>query len=509
MNKCPFLTSKQVVKELKYDADGRLLEEKELPLAELRDCLGAECEIFDAEARRCSLPVIDRKMRKADEPLEDGGKAGPVVAELKEIKENTAATLLHILKKTDATNEAIDRLAEAVKSAPAAQGGEGQALDLSELKQPLAQISDKLAELPKADLSQIHQLLAGLTEEIKMSQAKFSDILELTLEEQQKRSSQEVQQAQDGDKLGAKLDAIKEALTGRAESGGSEAQLTAIKEALVQSQEKFTGILELMLEDTQRQAEQNLSLTQAVTSLAKGQQELKEQQAVLAEKALALQSDQTGKLALALEQMESGLKNLSQAQPGGGGGNLEAVEQRLAQAQEAMLAVLEAQRNEQRQSGNERRLRQAEENNDRGVMLYYRRELSGAEAQFKKAIDLRPDFYEAYNNLGLAISDQGRREEAVAAFKKAVELSPEAPEAYNNLGCLYKGKKDYQQAVEYFNQAIAKQSDYSLAYLNLGTAYEEMEKFDLAIKSWEKVLAVQPTNDEARRKIAIYRAKRT
>jgi len=509
MNKCPFLTSKQVVKELKYDADGKLLEEKEHPLAELRDCLGAECEIYDAEAQRCSLPVIDRKMRKADEHPEDGGKAGSVVAELKEIKENTAATLLHILKKTDATNEAIDRLAEAVKSTPAAQGGEGQALDLSELKQPLSLISDKLADLPKADLSQVHQLLAGLAEELKMSQAKFSDILELTLEEQQKRSSQEAQQAQDGDKLGARLDAIKEALTGRPESGGSEAQLTAIKEALVQSQDKFTGILELMLEDTQKQTEQNLNLTQALTSLAKGQQELKEQQAILAEKSLALQSDQTTKLSLALEQMDSGVKNLSEIKPGGGGGNLEAVEQRLAQAQEALLAVLEAQRNEQRQAGNDRRLRQAEEHNDRGVMLYYRRELAGAEAQFKKAIDLRPDFYEAYNNLGLAISDQGRREEAVAAFKKAVELSPEAPEAYNNLGCLYKGKKDYQQAVEYFNQAIAKQSDYSLAYLNLGTAYEEMENFDLAIKSWEKVLAVQPTNDEARRKIAIYRAKRT
>ena len=508
MNKCPFLTSKQVVKELKYDADGKLLEEKERPLAELWDCLGSECEIFDADAQRCSLPVIDRKMRKTDEHPEEGGKAGAVVAELKEIKENTAATLLHILKKTDATNEAIDRLAEAVKSAPAAKGGEGQALDLSELKQSLAQISDRLAELPKADLSQIHQLLTGLTEELKMSQSKFSDILELTLEEQQKRSSQEAQPALDGEKLGPKLDAIREALVGRAESGGSEAQLTAIKEALVQSQEKFTGILELMLEDTQRQAEQNLSLTQAVAGLAKGQQELKEQQAILAEKALALQSDQTSRLSLALEQMDSGLKNLSEIKPGGSG-NMEAVEQRLAQAQEALLAVLEAQRNEQRQAGNERRLRQAEENNDRGVMLYYRRELAGAEAQFKKAIDIRPDFYEAYNNLGLAISDQGRREEAVTAFKKALELSPEAPEAYNNLGCLYKGKKDYQQAVEYFNQAIAKQSDYSLAYLNLGTAYEEMEKFDLAIKSWEKVLAVQPTNDEARRKIAIYRAKRT
>ncbi|MDP2806851.1 MAG: tetratricopeptide repeat protein [bacterium] len=487
MNKCPFLTSKQVVKELKYDADGKLLEEKELPLAELRDCLGAECEIYDAEAQRCSLPVIDKKMRKADEHSEEGGKAGSVVAELKEIKENTAATLLHILKKTDATNEAIDRLAEAVKTSLSSKPGEAPALDLSELKQPLNQINDKLADLPKADLTQVHQMLGALTEEIKISQTKFSDILELTLEDQQKKAETGSQQAETLVKLGEKLDSVKEALN--------------------QSQEKFTGILELMLEDTQRQSEQNAALTQALTGLEKGQQELKEQQAILAEKSLALQADQTNKLSLALEQMGSGLKNLSEAKPGGG--NLEAVEQRLAQAQEALLAVLESQRNEQRQSGNERRLHQAEENNDRGVMLYYRRELSGAEVQFKKAIDIRPDFYEAYNNLGLAISDQGRREEAVTAFKKAVELSPEAPEAYNNLGCLYKGKKDYQQAVEYFNQAIAKQSDYSLAYLNLGTAYEEMEKFDLAIKSWEKVLAVQPTNDEARRKISIYRAKRT
>ena len=496
MNKCPFITSKQVVKELKYDADGKLLEEKELPLAELRDCLGAECEIYDAKARKCSLPVIDKKMRKPDEQSDEGGKAGSVVAELKEIKENTAATLLHILKKTDATNEAIDRLSEAIKNTQAPKAGEAPAPDLSELKTQLNQIGERLADLPKADLTQVHQLLGSLNEELKISQTKFSDILELTLEDQQKRSAQEAQQAQHGDKLVAKLDAIKEALAGRQESGKTDEHLVAIKEALTQSQEKFSSILELMLENTQRKAEQNLNLTQAVAGLAKIQQEFKEQQAGLTEK-----------LVSNLEQLGSGPKNLVEAGPGGG--NLEAVEQRLAQAQETLLAVLETQRNEQRQAVNERLLRQAEANNDRGVMLYYRRELSGAEAQFKKAIDIRPDFYEAYNNLGLALSDQGRREEAVASFKKAVELSPEAPEAYNNLGCLYKGKKDYQQAVEYFNQAIARQADYSLAYLNLGTAYEEMEKFDLAIKSWEKVLAVQPTNDEARRKIAIYRAKRT
>ncbi|HBE72657.1 MAG TPA: hypothetical protein DDW31_00885, partial [candidate division Zixibacteria bacterium] len=65
-----------------------------------------------------------------------------------------------------------------------------------------------------------------------------------------------------------------------------------------------------------------------------------------------------------------------------------------------------------------------------------------------------------------------------------------------------------QQAVELFNQAIAKREDYSLAYFNLGLAYEDTEKFDAAIKAWEKVLTLQPTHEEARRKLATYRARR-
>jgi tetratricopeptide (TPR) repeat protein len=479
MNKCPFITYKQVVKEIRYDADGKVTEEKEIPSAELRECLGAECEIYDASAGRCSLPAMDRKLPSPDSA--DGHD--PVLAEVKEIKENTAATLLHILKKLDAVNETLSKISQS-PIAPTT-GGEPAAAGPG-------------AEEIKLQLVAANEKLAALTEEIKLSQGKFSDILELTLEEQQKRAAQEAQQAQDSGALAGKLDVIREALSGgqpnlkveehlaairealaapKPEAGNGGEHLAAIKEALVNSQDKFSGILELMLEDTQKNAEQGMKTMEALNQLVQGQKELQEQ--------------------------------IVSALGKSGGGQPEELGSKLAQIQESMLALLETQRNEQRMAVNEKRRQQADEYNEKGSMLYYRRELAGAEAEFRKALDIRPDYYEAYNNLGMALSDQGRREEAVAAFRKAIELSPDSPEAYNNLGCLFKVKKDYQQAVELFNQALSKQADYSLAYLNLGTAYEEMEKFDLAIKSWEKVLSLQPTNDEARRKIAIYRAKRT
>jgi len=188
--------------------------------------------------------------------------------------------------------------------------------------------------------------------------------------------------------------------------------------------------------------------------------------------------------------------------------NLAEIEKQLIKLQQTMQEVLESQRNEQRDINNERRCQKANEHNDRGVMLFHRRELAAAEAEFRKAMDVRPAFAEAYNNLGLTLSDQGKREEAVAVFKKAIDLAPEAPEAYNNLGCLFRIKKDYQQAVELFNQAITKREDYTLAYFNLGVAYEELEKFELAIKAWEKALTLQPTHEEARRKLAAYRTRR-
>jgi predicted O-linked N-acetylglucosamine transferase (SPINDLY family) len=56
-----------------------------------------------------------------------------------------------------------------------------------------------------------------------------------------------------------------------------------------------------------------------------------------------------------------------------------------------------------------------------------------AVASYRREIDLRPEYAEAYNNLGGALKEQGLLEEALDSFRRARELKPGIPEFGSNL----------------------------------------------------------------------------
>ena len=47
---------------------------------------------------------------------------------------------------------------------------------------------------------------------------------------------------------------------------------------------------------------------------------------------------------------------------------------------------------------------------------------------------MKPDYAEAHNNLGNALQDQGKLDEAIACYRRALELKPDYAEAHTNLG---------------------------------------------------------------------------
>ncbi len=524
MGKCPFIAVQRLTREITRDATGTIIDERETPGQELRECLRQECEIYDVQAGRCSLPMIDTKL-----PIEPIPRSGSedLGAEIKETRESMVASLLHVLKKADTHNDLLQHLNEAIKGiSGTSSGGDSQAM--AQLGFKLDELSSKLASLvdqmkAPAETQSLAQPLAEIKEALNLNQTKFGDILELMLEDHQRRAAEGDSQSKSWQSVQERLTEIRDALDGlkdkvstRGEDKGAEAfaelvkAAGEIKESLNNSQSKFGDILELMLEDHQKRAAEGDKQARLLESLGSKQeamagaitQGLKES----IETAVVGRSSDNALSGL-LERLEAALKSYAEAEAKRQA-ELESVGGKMVELQQSIQNLLEAQRNEQRASSNERRRREAEEHNERGVMFFHRRELAAAEKEFLMALEIKPDFAEVYNNLGLTLSDLGRKDEAVAAFRKAIELSPDSPEAYNNLGCLYKVRKDFQQAVELFNQAIAKREDYSLAYFNLGLAYEETEKFEAAIKSWEKVLVLQPTHEEARRKLATYRARR-
>ena len=52
---------------------------------------------------------------------------------------------------------------------------------------------------------------------------------------------------------------------------------------------------------------------------------------------------------------------------------------------------------------------------------------------YEKAIELNPEYYEAYNNLGAALGKNEQYEEAEKVLKQVIKSQPEFVEALNNL----------------------------------------------------------------------------
>jgi len=119
-------------------------------------------------------------------------------------------------------------------------------------------------------------------------------------------------------------------------------------------------------------------------------------------------------------------------------------------------------------------------------------QLSEAIACQQWALDLRPDYPEAHNNLGSAYKQQGDWERAVVCYQQAVSLRPHYAEAHNNLGTILGQQEKYEQAIGHFQQAIACKPNYVEAYSNLATAKQKQEKYDEAVAYYQQAIALDP-----------------
>jgi len=67
-------------------------------------------------------------------------------------------------------------------------------------------------------------------------------------------------------------------------------------------------------------------------------------------------------------------------------------------------------------------------------------------ADYSAAIELRPEYAEAYNNRGFAYGRRGGFEQAIRDLSRAIELAPDYGEAYNNRAVAYFSLLEYDKA---------------------------------------------------------------
>ncbi len=115
-----------------------------------------------------------------------------------------------------------------------------------------------------------------------------------------------------------------------------------------------------------------------------------------------------------------------------------------------------------------------------------------AEAASRKAIELEPDFAEAYLNLGSALIGQQKYSQVEAAYRKAIEVKPDFAEAHYNLGTYLVTQGKHAEAEAAYREAIARKPNFPAAHFGLGMALNEQQKLDEAETAFRRAIDLAP-----------------
>ena len=99
---------------------------------------------------------------------------------------------------------------------------------------------------------------------------------------------------------------------------------------------------------------------------------------------------------------------------------------------------------------------------------------------FREAIRIEPNYFAAYNNLGIVCAKLGQHQEAIEFLKQAIKMFPENTFAYFSLGCTYAKINNHEEAVE--------------AYFNMAISYSKLQDKRKVIEAFEKVVELDPGN---------------
>ncbi len=136
-------------------------------------------------------------------------------------------------------------------------------------------------------------------------------------------------------------------------------------------------------------------------------------------------------------------------------------------------------------------------NNNLGLALKDRGRLDEALSHYKQALQLNPNSAEAHSNTGVALREKGRLDESIDHFWRAIQLAPSMADAHNNLGLILEERGNSEGAIKHYSEAVKHDPYLAEAYFNMGNALKKKGLILESIEYFGKALRLDPEMYEA------------
>jgi tetratricopeptide (TPR) repeat protein len=120
------------------------------------------------------------------------------------------------------------------------------------------------------------------------------------------------------------------------------------------------------------------------------------------------------------------------------------------------------------------------------VLLEEAWEWSAAEAEYKHAIALNPNYATAHLWYSNMLDTTGRIEESLREITIALDLDPVSTMVNTNLGRILQRAGRLEEAMEQYRKTLALEPDFVPAHMRLGEAYVTLSKFDEGIAEFRR-----------------------
>lgn len=133
----------------------------------------------------------------------------------------------------------------------------------------------------------------------------------------------------------------------------------------------------------------------------------------------------------------------------------------------------------------------------------FEKELAESIDQYERTLSEHPQVAEAHNNLGNALKEQHRYEDAIAHYKLAAALRPDYTAPLNNWGVALQEMERPADAIPYYEAALTTKPDDAQVHSNLAASLMELGRIEEALDHLEASVYLNADYQEARYNLAL------